>query len=316
MNTNIYMDYNATTPMLPEVKDAMLALMGTPLNPSSIHKDGKFARKILDTTRAQLLQLCNLTNNFVVIFTSSGTEANNLAILGLKETHTPITTTVEHSSVLSVIGEGVLPVHSSGLIDLDALKFILEDAGTTNKKLLISVQFANNETGVIQPIKQIAELVHEFGHIIHVDATQAFGKESFDAADLGIDLFTVTAHKFGGPLGAAALVFNKEIPLKSVMKGGGQEQRFRPGTQNTLAIAGFSKAIESCGALTQKSNEVVQLRNNLEEALLKAVPDTILFGKSSPRLKNTSSIHMKNVSSETQVIFFDTMGISVSAGAA
>ena len=316
MNQNIYMDYNATSPVLDKVKREILTIMSEPLNPSSVHKHGKVAKKLLDDCRSEILNIANATKDYAVIFTSSGTEANNLAIKGLSHVYKPITTCVEHSSVLAVVGEGIIGVDKNGVIKLGELRKILELNDKSGIKTLVSVQLANNETGVIQPVKDVSLICKEFGCVFHVDATQAFGKIFFDAKDLGVDLFTISAHKFGGGLGAAALVVKKDLPLNSIMKGGGQEQRFRPGTQNTYAIAGMKAALENLDELVNAQKNIATIRDFIENKIKSISEEVIVFGDKVERLPNTSSIYMPNVLSETQVIFFDTKGISVSAGAA
>lgn len=316
MNQNIFMDYNSTTPVLDDVKMAIFEVISEPLNPSSVHRHGKIAKKLLDECRHTLLNVTNAKNDYAVIFTASGTEANNLAIKGLSHVYKPVTTCVEHSSVLSVVGEGIVGVDSNGIIKLEELSQILSLNKKSGIKNLVSVQFANNETGVLQPIKKVSTVCKEFDAVLHVDATQAFGKINFNASDLGVDLFTITAHKFGGGLGAAALVVRKDLPLNSIMKGGGQEQRFRPGTQNSYAIAGMKVALDSLNYLVEKQNQIVKIRDFIEQEIKSISSDVMIFGEKSERLPNTSSIYMPNVLSETQVIFFDTNGISLSAGAA
>lgn len=316
MNQSIFMDYNATTPILDFVKESIFEIISNPLNPSSIHKHGKTAKKILDDCRSEISNITNATKDYAVIFTSSGTEANNLAIKGLSHVYSPVTTCVEHSSVLSVVGEGIIGVDANGVIKLEELQQILELKNKAGIKILVSVQFANNETGVIQPIKDVSVICKKYDAVLHVDSTQAFGKVAFDAVDLGVDLFTISAHKFGGGLGAAALVVKKDLPLNSIMKGGGQEQRLRPGTQNVYAIAGMKSALERLDFLLGRQNEIIKIRDFIEKEIKSLSEDIIVFGDKSKRLPNTSSIYMPNVLSETQVIYFDTNGISVSAGAA
>lgn len=308
----IYLDYNATTPMLPSVKEAMLDVMDMPLNPSSIHSFGRSAKGVMEVARQRIAHLAGCDDRYQIIFTSSGTESNNLALLGLKEYH-KITTTIEHPSVLQVVGEGLLPVDCDGIVQLDVLARILSEI---SKPCLISVQFANNETGVIQPLKEIVDLVHKAGGIVHTDATQVFGKLNFCAADLDADLITMSGHKFGGPVGSAALIFKKHLNLFPLMKGGGQEHRLRPGTQNIVAIHGFGVAAEIALDMVKKISEIEQLRDYLEDGLFRLNQDMIVFGKSSPRLCNTSLISMPNVHNEVQMIYFDLNGFAVSAGAA
>jgi cysteine desulfurase len=312
IKTPIYLDYNATTPLLPNVREAMLDIMDIPLNPSSVHGFGRHAKSIMEVARSRIAHLAGCDDRYQVIFTANGTEANNIALNGFKD-HKLITTNVEHASVLHIVGEGVIPVDSNGIVQLEVLEKILAQMVVP---VLVSVQFANNETGVIQPLKEIIDIVHKAGGLIHTDASQAFGKVEFSAKDLDVDLITISAHKFGGPVGAGALLFKKHLPLKPFMKGGGQEYRLRPGTQNIVAIHGFGVAAEIALNMVQKASEIECLRNYLEDKLTSINNEVVVFGKSSLRLPNTSLISMPNVHNETQVIYFDLNGIAVSAGAA
>lgn len=305
----IYFDHNATTPVNPVVKKAMAEMGDEPLNASSIHAFGREAKKILEVARSNIVQALNADEKYEVVFTATGTEANNIALKGFKNFEV-ITTTVEHPSVLQVVGQGLIPVDKNGIVDLAALEEILK----TGKKYLVSVIFANNEVGVIQPIKEIIDLVHKYNGIIHSDATQAFGKISFNISELDLDLITISAHKMGGPQGAAALVFKKNLPVHALMQGGGQEFRIRPGTQNLVAIHGFGVAASLINV--NAYTKLAELRDYLESEIMQVCQDTVFFSKDVLRLPNTSSFTMPNVSNETQLIHFDTKGFAISAGSA
>lgn len=307
----IYFDHNATSPMSKLVIDELLMHMDLPLNPSSLHYHGRNAKNILEAARERIKMLSGGAD-YNLIFTSSGTEANNLAIRGLGHMPT-LTTPVEHSSVLQVVGVGGIAVDNQGIVRLDALEVLLKRIA---KPALVSVIFANNETGVIQPIKEIAALVHAHEGLLHTDATQAFGKIPVNVAELGADLITISGHKFGGPVGAASLLVRKGIDLKPQIVGGGQELRFRSGTQNVACIHAYGVASEIAYYAIEEFQKIANLRDYLEEQLLRECPDMIIFGAGAHRLPNTSLISMPEISNETQLIFFDINGISVSAGSA
>jgi cysteine desulfurase len=304
----IYFDHNATAPVNPVVKKAMAEMGDEPLNASSIHAFGREAKKILEVARSNIAKAVGADEKYEVVFTATGTEANNIALKGFKDFEV-ITTTIEHPSVLQVVGQGLIPVDKNGIIDMSSLEKILK----TGKKL-VSVIFANNEVGVIQPIKQIIELVHRYNGIIHSDATQAFGKIPFNISELDLDLITISAHKMGGPLGAAALVFKKNLPVNALMQGGGQEFRIRPGTQNLYAIHGFGIAAPLINL--NEYAKLAELRDYLESEIMQVCQDTVFFSKDVARLPNTSSFTMPNISNETQLIHFDTKGFAISAGSA
>lgn len=310
----IFFDNNATTPLLNAVKEAVLDIMGEPLNPSSIHHFGRTAKLILETARTRVINFTGADENYNAIFTSTGTESNNLALRGLADYKT-YTTEIDHTSVLSVVGQGIIPVDRSGVINLEALESICAEAGKAGK-FLVSIISASNETGAIQPLKAAAEIVHRYGGIIHSDGTQSFGKIDFNICDLGIDMATISAHKFGGPLGAAALIIRKNLVLNAIMFGGGQEFRYRPGTQNLPAIHGFGVAAELAHSTLADYAELALLRDYIQDQIKAISPHSIVFSEGAARLPNTLSISMPDVPSETQVIHFDINGFAVSAGSA
>lgn len=313
-NIKIYFDYNATAPLLYPVKQAMLEVMDNPLNASSVHSFGRYAKSLLESARIKVQNSVKASSQkYNVIFTSSGTEANNLALKGFINNYQPITSCIEHQSVLKVVGEGIIPVDRNGVIDLLAVKKILNDS---NRKYLVSVMLANNETGVIQPIKELADIVHYYKGLIHTDAVQAVGKIDLNIDELQADMITISAHKVGGPIGAAALIIRKDLAITPLIIGGGQEYMLRAGTQNIPAIHGFGIACDIAGSQVTEMQKITKLRDFIEDSILKFCSQAIIFSKDSSRLPNTTSIGMPNVRAETQVIYFDTKHIAVSAGSA
>jgi cysteine desulfurase len=315
MNDNlIYLDYNATTPLNIRVSEAMTKFQSLPLNASSVHNFGRKAKSLIEQARLNIAKVLGIidTDNYKITFTSSGSEANNLIINSFKNSTIAISTT-EHASIINPVKNynyKFIEVNKEGIIDLNQLENILINNPDIK---LISIIMANNETGVIQDIKSIADIVHKYGVLLHSDLIQAIGKISINIEELGIDIATISAHKFGGPTGAACLISKKNIQLIPQIFGGGQEQGARAGTENCLAIIGFGEAALMIEDYLEKNIEVRKLRDYLEEQLSSYA---IVIGKGSNRLPNTSCLIMSNVSSETQVINFDLQGIYVSAGSA
>ena len=299
----IYLDYNATAPLRPQVIERMSELMAAPSNASSVHSYGRAAKKTLEDARKTIAEAISAFPNEVV-FCASGTEANNWA-LSSQPTRQVLVSAVEHSSILKrhpgAGRDDNIAVSSDGIIDLNALSAMLSE------NMLVSVMLANNETGVIQPIQEIAALCKQRGALLHCDAVQALGKIPLDFTHLGVDMMTISAHKMGGPLGAAALIVRQNLATQPLLMGGGQELGRRAGTENIPAIAGFAQAVELIDLAHMQ-----QLRawlNELEEG-------AITFGKEAPRLPNTSCIAMPGVSSEVQLMNFDLQHIAISAGSA
>lgn len=273
-------------------------------NASSVHAEGRAARKILDDAREAIARELSVIAPMVT-FTSGGSEANNLAIKGVAVERI-LVSAIEHPSVIEAAkssGKPVefIPVTGQGVVDLDALKTLLN-----GPKALVSVMFANNETGVIQPIREIAELAHARGALIHTDAVQAFGKIPVNFALLGVDLMTITAHKLGGPPGIGALIVRDGLPLMPLIHGGGQELRRRAGTENVAGVAGFA------AAANEKRFNVKELRDELESEL----QDAVIFGQGVERLPNTSCFTVPGLNAETLLMSFDLDGIAVSSGSA
>lgn len=304
---SIYLDYNATCPMLPQAAEAMCAHVSEPLNASSTHAFGRKAKQLLEGARKVVADAVSAFPA-EVIFTSGGTEANQMGLRGIPNRPLLVAAT-EHASVLQASAEAVhIPVDEHGILRMDALAELLK----THANALVSVMLVNNETGVIQPIREIAKLVHEAGGLLHVDAAQALGKMSVDMGALGADMLTLCAHKFGGPQGAGALVVQQKLPIQPLIKGGGQELRRRAGTENLAAIAGFAAAIQHMPKLAH----LEAWRTALEVDLKAMDPRIKIFGEGAPRVANTSNILMPGISNETQLMHFDLAGIAVSAGSA
>jgi len=323
MPDRVYLDWNATTPLRPEAREAMAAAWDLPGNPSSVHAEGRKARRLVEDARAAVAGAVGaLARN--VVFTSGGTEANALALTpGLRLKSGPpvqrlLVSAIEHASVLAggrFPAEAItaVGVSGSGLLHLDRLR----EALAGGPPALVSVMLANNETGAVQPIAEVAEIVHAEGGVLHVDAIQAFGKIPFDINALNADLVTVSAHKIGGPKGVGALVWAEGVQgLEPVLRGGGQERGHRAGTENVAGIAGFGAAVRAAiDALERDSVRVESLRNRLETGL-RQIPGVLIFSGDVRRLPNTTLFTVPGLRAETAVIGFDLAGIAVSSGSA
>ena len=323
MADRVYLDWNATAPLRPEAREAMVCAFETCGNPSSVHAEGRAARKLVEDARATIARaLGALPRN--VIFTSGGTEANALALRpGLKRGASAgvqrlTVSAIEHASVLaggSIGPEAVetIAVTRAGMIDLDHLRALLRGRSPA----LVSVMLANNETGSLQPIAEAAGIVHGEGGLIHVDAIQAFGKGPFTINSLCADLVTISAHKIGGPKGVGALILAEGIAgLEPLLRGGGQELSRRAGTENVAGIAGFRAAAQAAlDGLEADAIRVKGLREKLEGGL-RQTPDAIVFSDTAPRLPNTTLFTVPGLRAETAVIGFDLAGIAVSSGSA
>jgi cysteine desulfurase len=306
----IYLDYNATAPVRPEVAEAMFECYGLPSNASSVHYFGRQAKKKLEEARETIAQAISAWPN-EVIFTGCATEANMLALNAFPERQLVVAVT-EHASVLKTNDNAVtILVDQDGVIDLKALADILQ---TQDKPCLISVMLANNETGVIQPIREIVTIAEKYNALVHCDAVQALGKIAFDFTTLGVDMMTLGAHKMGGPLGAAALIIKNKLAIPSLLKGGGQELGRRAGTENIAAIVGFAKAVELIDL--KPMQQLREWLDGMEDAMLSSIDGAVLFGKSVERLPNTSCVMMPGVPSETQLMTLDLKGLAISAGSA
>lgn len=303
-----YLDHNATSPLRPAVLDAMVEALRVGGNPSSVHRLGRAARARIEAARRSVAALVGALPAEVV-FVSGGTEANNLALAGAGRVRV-LVSAVEHDSVLKAVPDaGLIPVDRNGVIDLAGLERKLHEPGALP---LVSVMFANNETGVLQPVAEVVRLARSAGALVHCDAVQGAGKVAVDFHGLGIDYLSLSAHKFGGPTGIGALVVRDGAPLLADRRGGGQEHYRRAGTENVAGIAGFGVAAEAA----QSGLDVAATRDRMEMELRRIAPGAAVFGAGAPRLGNTTCISMPDVRAETQVMGLDLAGVSVSAGAA
>jgi cysteine desulfurase len=319
----IYLDWNATTPLRPEAKVAMEAAWTLDGNPSSVHAEGRQARRLVEDARAAVAAAVGAVPRNVV-FTSGGTEANASALSpGLRSgagapVQRLLMSAIEHASVLAggrfAPGQIVkIAVTRSGVLDLDDLRARL----AAGPAALVSIMAANNETGALQPIHEAAQIVHEAGGLLHVDAIQAFGKISLDINASGADLVTLSAHKIGGPKGVGALVLaGGVVGAEPLLRGGGQERGHRAGTENIAGIAGFGAAVKAAMAgLEADGSRLEGLQRRLERGL-RQTPGAIIFAEDAPRLPNTTLFSVPGLRAETAVIGFDLAGVAVSSGSA
>lgn len=319
----IYLDNNATTKIDPQAKKAMMEALDKHGNPSAIHHDGVEARGIITEARRSIAKLINASPKSI-IFTGSGSEADNLAIKGAafalkdKGNHI-ITSKIEHPAVLNTCkfletrGFEVtyLGVNKGGLVDPKDLA-----GAITDKTILASIMAVNNETGVIQPIKQLCEAAHKRGVLFHTDAVQAVGRINVDVRDLGIDMLSLSAHKFHGPKGIGALYVKDKACIEPLVHGGNQERHLRAGTENTASIAGAGKAAEIALLHLAEYGNIAVLRDRLEHEMLKLVPGAVVNGDKTKRVANTLNITLPNLRGESIVIALDQHGISLSSGSA
>jgi cysteine desulfurase len=321
----IYFDHNATTPVHPAVAERMAAVLIEDFgNPSSIHHFGQRSKALIDHARSAVAALIGADPSEVT-FTSGGTESDNLAIRGAAESLEKtrphlIATTIEHEAVLNTLKAlgkrgfrtTLLPVGESGVVAPDALA-----AALTDDTALVSVMHANNEIGTIQPIAELSRLAKARGALMHTDAVQSAGKIPVDVKALGVDLLSMSAHKFHGPKGIGAIWIRRGVRLPPIATGGKQERGRRAGTENVAGIVGMGVAAEIARAkMAEEGARLSSLRDRLEEGVLRAVPGTIVNGARSPRVPNTTNISFDRVEAESLLIALDLEGIAVSTGSA
>ena len=319
MTERIYLDWNATAPLRSEARAAAVAALEVIGNPSSVHGEGRAARRLVEQAREQVAALVGAEPRNVV-FTSGGTEANMLALVPAAARERLLISAIEHPSVLAggrfpAGNIEHLPVTGDGQIDLAALERHMAALGG---RALVSVMAANNETGVVQPVSQAAHLVHSAGGLLHVDAVQAAGRIACDITAMGADLLTLSAHKIGGPKGVGALIGRTGLDaFTPLITGGGQERGARAGTENVAGIAGFGAAAAAARAyLVAEAARMMALRDRLETGLKAATPEVLIFGVEAERLPNTTLFAAPGMKAETAVIALDLEGAAVSAGAA
>jgi cysteine desulfurase len=327
MAQRVYFDWNATAPLRPEARAAMLDALALAGNASSVHAEGRAARQAIERARESVAALAGSDDPRCVTFTSGGTEANMLALspgVGGLPHGRLLVSAIEHPSVLAggrfaadVVEQA--PVTLDGVIDLlklsERLASLAEEGIRTP---LVSLMLANNETGVVQPVAQAAHIVHRAGGLLHVDAVQAAGRIPIDINTLDADLLTLSAHKIGGPKGAGALIRrHRDLEIEPLVTGGGQESRLRAGTENVAAIAGFGAA---CACVSQSLCQEIAIladrRDFLEGLLTSSNTCVTVFGSNSSRLPNTTLFAVPGVKAETAIIALDLEGVAVSSGSA
>ncbi len=317
---SIYFDYNATAPLRPVARDVMLRAFDAVGNPSSVHGPGRAAKAAMENARTSLAKLvsCRPTD---VIFTSGGTESNNLAISnaiaawGCKSVlycateHPSIAAPAERSGASAVM----VPVMDNGKVDMAALQANID---VQNNPFLLCIMLANNETGLLQSVPEIAELVHQSGGFLHVDAAQAFGKVPVDFAGSGADSMSLVSHKTGGPNGVGALVVACGLAVSAQLVGGGQEEGRRAGTSNVPGIVGFVAAAEEACEQLEQFAQLSELREHLADLLRVYAPDLVVFSQGEDRLPNTLCCAASGFAAETQVMALDLAGFAISSGSA
>ena len=310
----LYLDNNATAPLREAAINAMREAMGPPSNPSSVHGFGRAARLRVEDARMAVAGLAGCRASDVV-FTSGGTEANNLVLGHYRHI---ITSNIEHDSVRAAHANmSFVRVLPDGRVDCDDLRQrVMRVSSAERATTLISIMAANNETGVLQPLDDIAQIAAEAGVMLHSDLVQLFGKHCVDFSGSGIGYASLSAHKIGGPTGVGALLVKPGCALSSLLKGGGQEQGRRSGTENFIGIAGFGAAANAAAGDITHYAQMAGWRDAFEEFVISALPSARIFGKSVQRLGNTSCIAAGSKTAETMVMAFDIAGVAVSAGAA
>jgi cysteine desulfurase len=322
----VYFDYNATTPVAPEVAEAVTRVTRDTFgNASSVHHFGQQAKATIDEARSAVAALLN-GDPSEVVFTSGGTEADNFAIRGAADALEAagrkhiIACAIEHEAVLNTLRSlarrgwrtTLLPVDQSGIVALDRLREAI-----TDDTALVSVMHANNEIGTVQPVAGLAALAHERGALMHTDAVQSAGKITVDARALGVDLLSLSAHKFNGPKGIGALWIKRGTRIQPILTGGKHERNRRAGTENVPAIAGLGvAALIAAQKLGDQEARIGALRNRLEDGILRHVPGTVVNGARSPRVPNTTNISFDRVEAESLLIALDLEGVAVSTGSA
>jgi cysteine desulfurase len=322
----VYFDYNATTPLAPEVLEAVVAASRDQFgNASSVHHFGQRAKAALDDARSAVASLIHADPSELV-YTSGGTESDNFAIRGAADALEPggrkhlVASAIEHEAVLNTLKAlarrgwrtTLIPVDHTGVVDPDRLRELV-----TRETALVSVMHANNEIGTIQPIAELAAVAHQSGALMHTDAVQSVGKLPVDVRAMGIDLLSLSAHKFNGPKGAGALWIKRGTRMQPMLTGGKHERNRRAGTENVPALAGMGVAARLAMAkLATEAARVGALRDRLEDGILRGVPSTVLNGAPTPRVPNTTNISFDRVEAESLLIALDLEGIAVSTGSA
>ena len=324
----IYLDYNATAPVRPAAKLAVMAALDHVGNASSIHQEGRKARGLMEAAREQVAKLINAQSKEIT-FTSGGTESNNLVLasdLGALGKKQPLAATLlsatEHPSLIKAQELSPRPVElinvdENGILDLAHLEQLLQAwQQKSDLPVLVSVMLVNNETGVIQPMQEITALVHKYRGFIHADAIQALGKVEINFETMNVDLLSLSSHKIGGPQGAGALVIRLGMLVDSYVKGGGQELGLRAGTENIPAISGFGAAAQECREELKNKNQYNEMRQELEAKIKQISPAAVIFATAVDRVATTSCFAIEGLTAERALMSFDLGGIAISSGSA
>ncbi len=330
MTERAYLDWNATAPLRPESRAAVLSALDQTGNPSSVHSEGRRARRLIEEARRQVAALVGADPQ-AVTFTSGATEANALALSPRSRSVAAassmperlLVSAIEHPSVRcggGFAGTAIeeIPVTDAGQVDLAVLAQRLEELAGADVRPLVSIMLANNETGIVQPVAAAADLVHAAGGVLHVDAVQGYGRIPFTLDELRADSVAVSGHKIGGPTGVGALIRAPgAYTPEPLIRGGGQERGLRAGTESTAAIAGFgAAALAAAHAMGSDAVRMAKLRDRLEDGLRRIAPNVAIFGTGIERLPNTTLFAVPGVKAETAVIAFDLEGMALSSGAA
>lgn len=307
----VYLDYNATAPMRPEIRDLVIKIMEGVGNGSSVHAYGRAARKYIETARSQVANLCAVEAEQVT-FTSGATESIN-AVLSNYRDKAVLVSRIEHPAVLESAPHATLiPVTAQGVVDLTALETLLTDT----KPALVCIMLVNSETGVIQPVSEAAKLVHDHGALLLVDGVQAAGRIDINMQKLGADYLALSAHKMAGPQGVGALITKSGLEAPRFMLGGGQEKNCRAGTHNTAGIAGMGLAAQIAKANIPHYESITKMRDEMETHIRGLTNNIRIYGDNAPRVGNTCNIGLNNVPAQTQLMALDLDGIAVSSGSA
>ncbi|PDT42719.1 MULTISPECIES: cysteine desulfurase family protein [Sinorhizobium] len=325
----IYMDWNATAPLLPEAREAFLSALDAVGNPSSVHGEGRVVRGMIESARRDVAALCG-AQPASVIFTSGATEAANMVLTPeFRMGRTPLklgklyVSAIEHPAVREggrFAREDIceVPVTSGGVVDCVALETLLSAHDRQRGLPMVAVMLANNETGIVQPLAEVSAIVRAHGGLLVVDAVQAAGRLPLSIENLGADFLIVSSHKIGGPKGAGALVARGEVMMPApLIRGGGQEKGHRSGTENAPALVGFGAAARvATDNLEARTTAIAVLRDRLEAEMLESAPDVVIHGRNAPRIANTSFFTLPGLKAETGQIAFDLEGVALSAGSA
>jgi len=325
----VYLDHNATSPLRPPARDAMLSALAETGNASSVHREGQAARARVEQARAQVARLVGADPQ-AVVFTSGATEAIAAALSPELELSSRavvcdvlLISAIEHPAVRAGgrFAPGkieIIPVDGEGLLDLAALEIMLARHKSAGRRAFVSVMAANNETGVMQPLGEIAKLVHPVDGVFHVDAVQVVGRYPFDLETSGADLISISSHKLGGPQGAGAIIVrNAETRVPPLVRGGGQERGARAGTENVAAIAGFGAAAEAAALdVSVEAGRLAGLREKLERGIRTITSSAVIFSEPALRVPNTTCFAVPGMTAETALIAFDLEGVAVSSGSA